>query len=352
MISKLLALLALLPFSLYVWAEEVEEQTESSANKTSSDSSAFWIFVVCAVAVYFFFFRKKGQGSNSATARRLAKDAKKNQALAVVALKDDGSFADSTGAIVDTSKWNEEKLIKTILLQYKNNVSPDAVVAALQSLKRVQAGKLQLNKLIEKYFDWWLLSMVDDQYFSREEEAFMTEVMTKCGTGINYLKADRAEGFKIARLVRDLLEANPDPVIDASDYPVMLGKNEIPIWGERNVEFFSTKSVREYHSGNRGVSVKIAKGVYYRVGGSSGYSESHQVKTSLGTGFVLATNYNIFFQSNAATRKIGYDKIISFEPFSDGVMLSFEGNHGKPLLIGVKQPGLWANIIANARNWQ
>ena len=303
--------------------------------------------VVLAVPA-FFLLRRAFRGSTTAVARLKGE----SENLGSVILHEDGSFTLPSGEPADVSAWKEDRQIKTILLQYRNGVPPEIAVAALRRLEGFKAGKYDLDKMLRKYFDWWLLSMTSDKYFSREEEAFMTEVISLCGSHLGHMSDESIQAFKIARLVRDLLEGTPNPVISADEYGVMLSRNEIPVWAESNVEISVPKTVRQYHAGNRGVSIKIAKGVYYRTGGTRGYSESRQIQASEGRGFILATNHNLFISSAQTTRKISLDKVINVVPYRNGIDLNYEGGRGKPLFIGVKTPGLWANIIANARNWR
>ena len=82
-----------------------------------------------------------------------------------------------------------------------------------------------------------------------------------------------------------------------------------------------------YEGGSRGVSLRIVKGVYYRIGAHKGRmrSETQLVETS--RGFLIVTNKRLFLQpySGNPPLSIPLDKILSYGCFRNGMEVYKDG---------------------------
>ena len=73
-----------------------------------------------------------------------------------------------------------------------------------------------------------------------------------------------------------------------------------------------------YSGGYSGVSVHIAKGVNYRVGGSRGhYVPGPEVQTPIDRGMAYVTSQRVVFTGGKATREWVYDKLVGTDASSD-----------------------------------
>lgn len=132
-----------------------------------------------------------------------------------------------------------------------------------------------------------------------------------------------------ALVLRDLKENKPIERVAFEGFPVILGKNEFPVWGYNGIKGYEKKTKRTYEGGSRGVNVRICKGVYYKAGASKGYPVDRQYQSPLGNGCFLISNKNIFFVGNKSI-KIPINKIISYTEYSDGIELVKDGANPKP----------------------
>jgi len=65
---------------------------------------------------------------------------------------------------------------------------------------------------------------------------------------------------------------------------------------------------------SQGVSLRVAKGVHYRVGKSTGhYVQGAEVPTPIDTGTLTITNRRVVFQGPKATREWAFSKLIGFQ---------------------------------------
>ena len=129
--------------------------------------------------------------------------------------------------------------------------------------------------------------------------------------------------------------------------PFILGKGESMIWVYRDVECLEQKVQKQYVGGSHGMSFRIAKGVYYRVGGFKGAPIEHTVMKSVGTGMVCLTDKQLYFSSPQKNFKIPYGKLIYMEPYSDGIGLQKDGASAKPFVFKGIDSWFIYNLISN-----
>lgn len=91
---------------------------------------------------------------------------------------------------------------------------------------------------------------------------------------------------------------------------------------------YEERTTRRYVSGSRGVSIRIAKGVSYRVGSSRGYyvPVSHVVAVCDGTFSI--TNKRCIFSGARKTVTVELEDLLSFDSFDDGIQLHHPRSKG------------------------
>jgi hypothetical protein len=112
--------------------------------------------------------------------------------------------------------------------------------------------------------------------------------------------------------------------------PFIMQKDEVLIWAFQNVSYYELKTSTSFVGSSQGVSFKVAKGIYYRVGAFKGNPVKTQQTEYVAKGIIAYTNQNIYFVSANKTFKIPYKKIISVQPFDDGIGIQKDGVSSKP----------------------
>jgi hypothetical protein len=95
-------------------------------------------------------------------------------------------------------------------------------------------------------------------------------------------------------------------------------------------------------------SVRVAKGLYYRAGAFKGKRVETHETVHADTGLLGITNKHIYFSGSAKSFRIRYDKIVSFEPFSDGIGLHRDAVTAKPQSFVTGDGWFTYNLITNA----
>ena len=130
-------------------------------------------------------------------------------------------------------------------------------------------------------------------------------------------------------VLRDIEEGRDFERVHVENLSILLSKNERLLWAYSNIEGYERKTGSRYTAGSNGVSLKICKGVYYRVGASKGYSQPYEYQKHLGNGEFIITNKGIYFVGDNHA-KLLFSKILSFEPYSDGITIVKDGASPKP----------------------
>ncbi len=141
------------------------------------------------------------------------------------------------------------------------------------------------------------------------------------------------------------LEEGILPEIDAD---IFLKRNEVAHY-QTNCELYEERIKREYVGGHSGVSIRVAKGVYWRVGGFKGYPVEKTVLTKIDQGKLVITNKRIVFSGDRKSFSIPYSKLIDIELFKDAVKINREGKKRKEFFV-VPEPEILAKVITLAVN--
>jgi len=112
---------------------------------------------------------------------------------------------------------------------------------------------------------------------------------------------------------------------------IILKKNEKLYVALPNISLSEPRSVRT--GGYGGPSIRLAKGLYFRVGGFK--AESHEELRNIDQGTFSLTDKRIVFSGRKRTINVNLNKIISIDPYSDGISIRREGMSKTQYFIGL-----------------
>lgn len=178
-----------------------------------------------------------------------------------------------------------------------------------------------------------LLYSMEDHILSEDEEKILVGLMNTFASNPavekmysvfkeNLRKADILHKLKTGKI--DQLPAVSDPL------PFLLQKNEQIFIASQNVDYFETKIKTTYKGATQGVSIRITKGVYYRVGAFRGHPVKTEQQEFVGRGTLALSNRHIYFHSHTKSLKIPYTKIVTLESYEDGLTLMRDGTTARP----------------------
>lgn len=197
------------------------------------------------------------------------------------------------------------------------------------------------------HFDKIIDAALDDGFISSEEEFNIRVFLSVFDLEqVDVDKKGRYKKFVQSLILQELEDGQIPSYFKTALIPVVLGKTEYLIWGDQNVVLHQCKVKREYVGGSSGVSMRVCKGVYYRVGACKGTPIEHSYYENIGEGVLLYTNKNLIFYSPMKSVKIPYKKIISVTPYSDGFEVHKDGVNGKPTMFESVDSWFLMNLLS------
>lgn len=190
-----------------------------------------------------------------------------------------------------------------------------------------------------------------DGVLSHEEEEAIEALLNAYNLGTSDLDEAGRRLLMQGAIIRDLLNGEVKPRIEAENIPYKLQKDEVPVWGYNNMPISEIRKVSKFKGGSQGVSVRVAKGLYWRVGKMAAQRVSSTETRQLGQGNVFITSHHLFYTVGAETKRIKHNKVFSIEPYADGVVVHIDAASAKPLIFKTIDTWFFANILQNAQNW-
>ena len=122
----------------------------------------------------------------------------------------------------------------------------------------------------------------------------------------------------------------PDRLTVTSDVPFNLMKSEQLVWLISGVNYHEVKTRRRRQGTSHGLSIRVAKGLYYRPSAFSNQSVEWEETVHEDTGLLGVTSKHIYFHGPRKRFRVRYDRIVSFEPYRDGIGIMRDAQTAKP----------------------
>ncbi|MHB1459120.1 MAG: hypothetical protein ACYC0V_19610 [Armatimonadota bacterium] len=212
---------------------------------------------------------------------------------------------------------NELKITLGKIIRMKN--IDNESISTLQKCNR---------NILMNNFGYLYDAFISDAELQSEEIDLLTTYRTKFGLSEDEVKWN--ERIQPYIYVASIKNNNRLPMIDVESFgsaPPILKKGEI-------IHFSAEASLKEiktvklgYAGGSHGVSIRVMKGVSYRVGSNRGHimKEEQLVETSSGT--LLITNQRIFLHPHPGNKplSIPLKDLVSYQCYSNGMEIYKSG---------------------------
>lgn len=149
-------------------------------------------------------------------------------------------------------------------------------------------------------------------------------------------------------ILREVLNGTvPEKLNIEGNLPFNLQKSEKIVWLFQDVKYYEEKSRTRYVGGSQGVSIRVAKGIYYRTGGFKGERVQESETIHADTGLLGITNKHVYFAGPSKRFRIAFNKIVAFEPFSDGIGVQRDAQTAKPQTFVTGDGWFTYNLVTN-----
>lgn len=161
-------------------------------------------------------------------------------------------------------------------------------------------------------------------------------------------KMEKVTKLNFLNIIEEILNHNEEiPSLEFSDYGIVpFLKKESLIYAEESTGLYQTKKKISYVGGSQGVSLRIAKGISYRVGAYKGNSVVTEEEEYICSGTFLFSTAGLYFKGTRKSLKIRYNKIISLECFNDGLLILKDGESYLPIFITFKNEEVLKKIYS------
>jgi hypothetical protein len=190
---------------------------------------------------------------------------------------------------------------------------------------------------------------LEDDILTAEEEASLVKFAQELSLTQQDLDTTGAWSRVVrAAVIRDILEGRlPERMTYAGELPFNFQKGESLVWVFPSATYYEQRVRTHYEGGYQGVSFRVAKGVYYRVGGFKGHPVSTTTMVNLGQGTLGITDKHIYFAGPSKSFRVKYDKIVSFNAYSDGIGIQRDAQTAKPQVFITGDGWFTYNLVTN-----
>lgn len=209
----------------------------------------------------------------------------------------------------------------------------------------------ELRPMIMEGFLSLINGHMQDHFVAVQEEKEAEAYMEKYNISENDMlsNADLLSAFitySESIKMREVLEGDEFEVAEWRERcPAVLGKAEKIIWMYSNIECLENKNRTRYVGGSQGVSVRIVKGVSYRVGNYKGEKVHEEYTQSIGRGDLYITTKNVIFCGEKPI-KIPLNKILSIKKYSNGTGIIKDGANPKQYTFLGVTPYIISNTLS------
>ena len=210
----------------------------------------------------------------------------------------------------------------------------------------------QLRKMLAAGWRNAVVEAMEDHALSTQEKRGLNRYRARFGLTEKQLnRAGHFELFTKMALLNSLVEHGVIPRVDRrrararfGRLPFNLMKSEALVWMFRNVGYMEQVTRREFRGQSMGASFRVAKGVYVRPGTFRGKSVETKSMEHTDSGVLGVTTKHIYFKGDEKSFRVRLEKIVSFEPYQDGLGIMRDTARAKPETFTMDPVDAWFSI--------
>lgn len=226
------------------------------------------------------------------------------------------------------------RAIQALLRAVVTGTKPLEAVApqVLQIAQQARVPPDTLRSLLTWQWERAVGEFLADDLLDEREEQLLLAYSDAFSLGPDALDVNGAYSrASIAGALRDLTQDKiPQRFATTGDVPFNLQKSETLVWAFPGTEYLEERTHREYVGGYSGVSVRVARGLYFRTGGFRGHPVERVSLEPRDTGLLGLTTKHVYFHGASASFRVPYRKIVSFRAYDDGMGLQKDGARARP----------------------
>ncbi|BCD67338.1 hypothetical protein NitYY0918_C0222 [Nitratiruptor sp. YY09-18] len=243
---------------------------------------------------------------------------------------------------IDEGDIEKYQCAKDVVSQFSKECKEDNENEFIAKIDKCLDGAKQPDGVIEKVLNDYIQEALNDGLLDEKEEC---TIMT---LSQNYnIDLENIEDLQKAKILYSIIVKNEIPDVEVrGNIPVLLENNETILYAENGVALIKEVTKTKYVGGSDGFSIRIAKGLYYRKSAFKGERVKVSSQEVVDAGTLIISSKNIFFVGENQKIKIPIKRIITSEPFENGLTIQKSGR-AKPLTFYGLDSWFAHNLIIN-----
>ena len=190
---------------------------------------------------------------------------------------------------------------------------------------------------------------LEDGVLTRDEENALVCYLRHFGFSKYTVNENGAHTSMVqSAVIREVSEGIiPNRLGDIGRVPFNLMKSEKLVWVIKEVDYYEVRTRRERQGTSHGASIRVARGLYYRPSTFSSRTVEWEETVRMDTGLLGVTSKHIYFHGPRKRFRIRYDRIVSFEPYKDGIGVMRDAQTAKPQTFKTGDGWFIYNLVIN-----
>ncbi|GIV46330.1 MAG: hypothetical protein KatS3mg036_1148 [Ignavibacterium sp.] len=245
-------------------------------------------------------------------------------------------------------KINKEEFYNTILKAVDDGILTEKEIVQLEDMINefgLKEEEIHNIKILAYYNAYKAIK--NDGIITHEEESELKKIQKYLKIEDEAILATKRELFKY-RLLNEIAKGNL-PKLTVPN--LLIQKNE-DVHLIESATLIENKIInRRYEGGSRGTSIKIAKGISFRIGSHRGHLVSERAYVPVSDGELIITNKRIIFRGDLKSFSIKLEKLLYLEIDGNFVNLSeVSGKHRFIQISNIENIDLVGAILSSLLN--
>ena len=200
------------------------------------------------------------------------------------------------------------------------------------TIRQTDLGQGDANRLLIRAWETAVQGALEDGLLSLDEENTLARYADHFSLTQQDLDQNGVQTSLVqAAVLRDVTQGIiPKRQRVNGAVPFNLMKSEQLVWVIQGVDYLETVVRRERRGTSHGISIRVARGLYYRPSTFRSRPIEWEETVHADTGMLGLTTKHIYFAGSRKRFRVRYDKIVAFEPFSDGSGIMRDAQTARP----------------------
>ena len=207
----------------------------------------------------------------------------------------------------------------------------------------------QRRRILIRAWEAAVEGALEDELLSLDEENALAKYAAHFGLKQHDLDGNGVQTSLVqAAVIRDVTRGIvPQRQRVNGAVPFNLMKSEQLVWVIQGVDYLETVVRRERRGTSHGVSIRVARGLYYSPRQFRSRPIEWEETVHADTGMLGLTTKHLYFAGARKKFRVRYDKIVSFEPYEDGFGIMRDAQTAKPQTFRTGDGWFAYNLAAN-----